>query len=219
MKLPLLLAMLVVAAPSAFAADKPLRLTGGPKAEDALRKFVSSDPRVRAKIDDLIKREEAFLAENRDTDLRDAVTDTNASDEMRRQLAKAAGSDRARVLQRLPGMKSPVGASCAILADCATPELALDVASAEQLPDALRSLVRPWMLLQSARGSVAEIAPLSDGGDAVLSVRLKGLDAAPLTLNVSPRILGGFKVWFDQPLTLASLYGRERDAALKSSRR
>jgi hypothetical protein len=35
---------------------------------------------------------------------------------------------------------------------------------------------------------------------------------------VSPRLLGGFKVWFDEPLVLASVYGRERDAALKSRR-
>jgi len=69
------------------------------------------------------------------------------------------------------------------------------------------------MLLQQARGSSVEITPATTG-DAVLTLKLKGLDAPPLTLNVSPRLLGGFKVWFDSPLVLASLYGRERDAAL-----
>jgi hypothetical protein len=214
----LLLAVLAVSAAPARAADKPLRLNGGPKAEDALRRFVSGDPRLKAKIDDAAKREEAFLAENRDTDLRDAVTDTNAADELRRQLGQAADSDRARVLRQLPGMKAPVAPDCASLADCASPDLALDVAGAEQLPDALRSLVRPWMLLQAARGSEIALSPASDAGDAVLSVTLKGVDAAPMILNVSPRILGGFKVWFDQPLVLASIYGRERDAVLKSPR-
>ena len=205
MKLSFLLAVLAVSAATARAADKPLRLAGGPKAEDALRKFVSADPRLKAKIDDAAKREEAFLIENRDSDLRDAVTDDRG--------------DRSALIGRLPGMQAPVASNCAALKDCGHPELALDVASAEQLPDALRSLVRPWMLLQAARGSEVVVAPASDAGDAVLSVTLKGVDAAPMILNVSPRILGGFKVWFDQPLALASLYGRERDAALKSSRR
>lgn len=218
MKLLPLLAVLAVAVP-ARAADKPLRLAGGPKSEDALRRFVSADPRLKAKIDDAVKREEAFLADNRDTDLRDAVADVNPAEELRRQLAQAGGSGRARALEQLPGMKAAPGALCGGLADCSTPELAMDVASAEQLPDALRGMVRPWMLLQAARGSEAVVTPAADAGDAILTVKLKGLDAAPLTLNVSPRILGGFKVWFDQPMTLASLYGRERDRALKAARR
>lgn len=215
MKLPLLLALLTVAAAPLRAAEKPLRLKGGPKSEDALRKFVSSDPRFKAKIDDAAKREEAFLAENRDSDLRDAVSETSGPDAVRLQLEGVPVSDRARVLEQLPGLKAPVPSNCAALADCARPELAMDVASAEQLPDAVRGLVRPWMLLQQARRSEVVLSPVSGEGDALLTVTLKGLDAAPLTLNVSPRILGGFKVWFDQPLLLASLYGRERDAALK----
>ena len=41
---------------------------------------------------------------------------------------------------------------------------------------------------------------------------LRGMDAAPLVLNVSPRLLGGFNVWFDEPARLADLYERERAA-------
>ncbi len=210
--------VVLTAALPARAADKPLRLSGGPKSEDALRKFVSTDKRLKAKIDDAAAREEAFLAENRDTDLRDAVSDTSGPDELKRQLAVAADSDRARLLQQLPGLKAPAAPSCATLADCATPDLASDVTDAEQLPEAVRALVRPWMLLQQARGSELELSPVSAEGDAFLVVTLKDSDAAPLTLNVSPRLLGGFKVWFDQPLVLASLYGRERADALKPRR-
>lgn len=218
MKYLLPLVLLAFALP-ASAADKPLRLTGGPKSEDALRRFLAADKRLKAKLDDAAAREEAFLAESRDSDLRDAVSDTNPIDELKRQLDSASGADRARALETLPGMKAPAAPSCATLADCATPELAADVNDAELLPDALRRLVRPWMLLQQARGSSAVLEPVEGAGDATLTVTLKDSDAAPLTLNVSPRLLGGFKVWFDQPLVLASLYGRERDAALKSARR
>lgn len=217
MKQALLLVALAVALP-ARAADKPLRLSGGPKSEDALRKFVTSDKRLKAKIDDAAAREAAFLAENRDSDLRDAVSDGNGEERFQHELANASGNDRARVLEQLPGLKVPTGAVCATLSACATPELSADVTDAELLPDAVRRLVRPWMLLQQARGSELELSPVSAEGDAFLTVTLKDSDAAPLTLNVSPRLLGGFKLWFDQPLVLASLYDRERSDALKSVR-
>lgn len=218
MKPALLLAVLAVALP-VRAADKPLRLSGGPKSEDALRRFIAGDKRLKAKLDDAAAREEAFLAESRDSDLRDAVSDTNPADELKKELASASGAGRVRALEQLPGMKAPAAPDCASLSDCATPDLAADVPDAERLPDALRRLVRPWMLLQQARGSEAVVTPVDGSGDATLTVTLKDCDAAPLTLNVSPRLLGGFKVWYDQPLVLASLYGRERDAALKSPRR
>lgn len=205
MKPALLLAVLVLPL-SARAAGKPLRLSGGPKSEDALRRFMTSDKRLKAKLDDAAAREEAFLAESRDNDLRDAVSDVPAPDRLKRQI------------EDLPGMKAPPAGACATLADCATPELAMDVPDAELLPDALRRMVRPWMLLQQSRGSEVAIEPAPEGGDAALVVTLRDLDAPRLTLNVSPRLLGGFKVWFDQPLVLASLYGRERDAALKPRR-
>jgi hypothetical protein len=205
-----------VAAP-AVAADKPLFLTGGPKAEDALRRFVERDPRLKAKLDDASRREEALLAADRDPDLRDSISDTNGPDQLRRSLAQASGADRAALLQKLPGLKAPPAPKCRVLSECADPELSVNVTDAALLPDAVRRLVRPWMLLQLARGSVVELIPAEGAGDAALKVALKGLSPAPLTLNVTPDA-GGFKIWFDRPQELASLYVRERDAALKSAR-
>ena len=217
MKLFLLLLAATVAAP-VRAADKPLFLTGGPKAEDALRRFVERDPRLKAKLDEASQREEALLAGDREPDLRDAVSDVNGPDQLKRRLAQASAPDRAALLQQLPGLKAPEAPSCRALAECANPALSVEVADAELLPDALRRLVRPWMLLQQARGSEVELTPASGTGDAALNVALKGLASAPLTLNVTANRPGGFKVWFDRPQELAALYVRERDAALKSTR-
>ena len=203
MKLTLIVIALTVAA-SARATE--VRLPGGPKSEDALRKFVETNPALKAKLSNLSEREEAFVAEARDGDLHDAVSEANGPEKLKNKLAQ------------LPGMQAPAPGACRVLAECATPELALDVPNAELLPGALRRLVRPWMLLQKARGADIRIAPADTGGDAVLSVKTKGLDVASLTLNVTPRLMGGFTVWYDQPLVLASVYGRARDAALKSSR-
>ena len=204
MKLSLLLLAVSVAAP-VRAADKPLFLTGGPKAEDSLRRFVERDPRLKAKLDEASRREEALLAADRDPDLRDAVSDGNHL-------------DHAALMRRLPGLKAPEAPTCRALAECSDPTFSMDVADAELLPDALRRLVRPWMLLQQARGSEVELIPVKDTGDAALIVALKGLATPPLTLNVTAKRPGGFKVWFDRPQELAALYGRERDAALKSKR-
>ena len=201
MKLSLLFLALTVVAP-VRAADKPLFLTGGPKAEDALRHFVERDPRLKAKLDAASQREETLIAADREPDLRDSVSDGN----------------RLALLQRLPGLKAPAAPTCRALSECADPELSVEVADAELLPDALRRLVRPWMLLQQARGSKVELTPAGGMGDAALYVALKGLASSPLTLNVAANRPGGFKVWFDRPQELAALYGRERDAALKSTR-
>jgi hypothetical protein len=217
MKLSLLLLAAALAAP-ALAADKPLFLTGGPKAEDALRRFVERDPKLKAKLDAAEQREEALLVAGRDPDLRDAVSDENGPGQFNRRLAQASVPGRAALLAELPGLKAPAAPTCLALSECAEPALSVSVPDAALLPDALRRLVRPWMLLQQARGSKVELISADGEGDAALKVALKGLAAEPLTLNVTPSRAGGFAVWFARPQELAVLYVRERAAALKAPR-
>jgi hypothetical protein len=216
MMLPLLLAA-ALAAPS-HAADKPLFLTGGPKAEDSLRRFVERDPKLKAKLDAAAEREEALLAKDRDPDLRDAVAEMNGPDQLSRRVAAASPSERKILLEGLPGLLAPAAPNCPALSECAEPELSVSVTDASLLPDALRRLVRPWMLLQQARGSKIELRPAEGTGDAALSVELKGLSVAPLTVDVTPSGASGFTVAFERPQEQAALYSRERDAALKSVR-
>lgn len=216
MKLPLLLLALFASAP-VRAADKPLFLTGGPKAEDALRRFVERDPKLKAKLDAAAQRESVILAANRDADLRDSVSDGGPG-QLKRRLETAAPADRAALLAQLPGVRAPETPNCLVLSDCAEPRLSASVSDPALLPDALRRMVRPWMLLQQARGSKIELTPAEGPSDAALRVGLKGLSTEPLTLNVAPGDAGGFKLWFDRPEELAALYARARAAALKSAR-
>lgn len=190
------LLLLLLASPALSAR---VRVGADAKSEDALRRFITADKSVRARLDDAKAREAAFRAEARESGLRDAVADAPVT--------------REQLLSELPGMKVPPAGACASLAACATIELAEDVAHPELLSDAVRRLLRPWMLLQAARGRKADIET-SDRHDALLTVRLRGVDAAPLVLNVSPRLLGGFRVWFDEPFRLSALYERERSAIL-----
>ncbi len=147
MKLSLLLLLAAAVVAPARGADKPLFLTGGPKAEDALRRFVERDPKLKAKLDDAAQREETLLVADRDPDLRDAVSDDNGPDRLKRRLAQASAPDRAALLSQLPGLKTLAAPTCLALSECADPEMSVEVADSSLLPDALRRLVRPWMLL------------------------------------------------------------------------
>lgn len=212
-----LLLSLILAAP-AFAASRSVRLTRGTKAEDKLRRFVSLDAGLKARLDEAARREEFYIAEARESDLRDAVSDAGYQDDLRSGVRKTGDEKRMGFLETLPGMKAAAAAACHTVAECPTPELALDVADAESLPDSVRRLVRPWMVLQQERGSAIELTSIEGPGDGALSVKLKDLEAQPLIINVSPRLLGGFKVWLERPLFLAALYGREREAVLQNAR-
>ena len=196
------LALLLLAGSSSAAT---VRLYGGPRSEDMLRRFVAQDGALKARLDEAVSRERAYVAEAMDSELRDSVAEPPTPERYK------------RMPERLPGMARVRSRACVTLSDCPTPDLALDVADSRALAESVRRLVRPWMLLQQARGKGLELRPVS-AGDAVLTLRLKGSKAAPLTLNVSPRLLGGFKVWFEQPLVLAALYGSERDALLRAAR-
>ena len=221
MKVSILLSLILTA--PAFAASAPhrsiVRLSAGSKSENKLRRFVSQDALLKARLDEAARREEFYIAEARESDLRDAVSDIHSGDQLRSGLAKTAGEKQKDLLETLPGIKAFGTATvCHTIATCPTPDLALDVADAEHLPDSVRRLVRPWMVLQQARGSVVELASIDGTGDAALSLKLEDLDASPLIINISPRLLGGFKVWFERPLVLAALYGREREAVLSAVR-
>jgi hypothetical protein len=212
MRTSLLLVLSLVAAVSASAA--PMKLKGGPKSEDKLRRFVENDAKLKARIQDAIKREARFVAEARESDLRDAVSDTSIND-LHANLEKSSVEKRKAILESMPGMRAFAGPACATLDSCVAPDMSLEVANASDVPATLRRMVRPWMALQQARGSEIEVATAEGEGDAAIIVKLKGVNAVPLRLNVSPHLIGGFAVWFDHPEAAAELYAREREIALK----
>lgn len=210
--------LLIVLAVPALAGASSVRISANKKAEDKLRRFIEQDPRLKARLDEAARREAYYLAEVRESDLRDAISDIQSGDQLLTGLEKSVGDKRKDILSSMPGMKAPPLPACHTVAACPTPELALDVLTPEELSDSVRRLVRPWLVLQQARGSAVELTPVDGPGDATLSMKVRGLDTQPLIINVSPRLLGGFKVWLENPLYLAALYGRERDAVLRSSR-
>lgn len=216
MKLAILL--VVLSAVPSFSAGSRVRLSGGINAENKLRLFVEQNERLKARLLEVAQRESSAGATSlRESDLRDAVSDMSG-DNMRLGLGKSQSDRRRALLEKMPGMKPSAMPECQSLVDCNAPHLALDAPDAQRLPDTLRRMVRPWMVLQEARGAEVELRAVDGPGDAALTLRLKDLDAQPLVLNVAPRPLGGFKVWFDRPFVLAALYGHERDMVLRPAR-
>lgn len=195
MGMRLALALVLLGSPVLAASN--ISVGAGPKAEDKLRRYVAGDKALRARLDDALRREALFRTEARETGLKDAVAD--------------AAATREQMIAEMPGMKMPPAPTCASLIECHAPEFSAVVDDSALLPDAVRDMMRPWLLLQEARGQKTEVSSASTG-DALMTVKLKGLDAPPLTLNVAPRLLGGFNVWFDEPARLTALYERERAA-------
>jgi hypothetical protein len=194
MKASLVIACAVVAVP-AFA-ESPLHLSGRPQDEAALESFLLESPALKARLDGAIRQEASQPPIAEETDLRDAVADVPP-----------------------PSAKSPAPSACRTLADCAAPELEIDADGARDLPGAIGRLVRPWMLLQKARGASLWIAAAEGPGDAALVLTPKGLrSSAPLTVHVTARPVGGFKVWLEDPLMLAWVYGDARGAVLGDAR-
>ena len=217
----LLLLLSAAAALPAFAANPPVvHLFDEARAEDKLRRFVESDQRLKTRLELTARREESYVSDMRDGNVRDALANRPNGDKLLTELETVTDDKRRDLLKHLPGMKTPPTPSsfCHTVADCPNPDLALDVADARALPESLRRLVRPWMVLQLARGSDADVSTLDGPGDATVSVRLHDSKIEPLIVNVTPNLLGGFKVWFERPLVLAALYDREREAVLRPAR-
>jgi|GEM_PF-3925479 len=198
MKIALLLGLVALAAPSMAA--NSVRLNGKPQDEAALLRFLSENPRVKARLDAAIRQEAALKPLAEETDLRDAV------------------ADRTGALDHGAGRGVPAPSSCRTLSDCAAPELATEAATAAELPQSIARIVRPWVLLQQARGGSLAVAPAAAPGDAALVLTPRGLRTAPLTVHVTARPLGGFDVWLERPFELAAVYGDARGAALEPRR-
>ena len=199
---------LVCAAPLRAQSSSPSQTAV--RADDRLRLWLASDPRVRVRIDQaqsvVVPAEQPAPALFADPDMKDALADRPQSPaESRRQL-----------LGRLPGLQAPRQMGCPDFTGCAVPPLALDIVPGESIEQAIRCLLRPWIWLADVRGIRLGVAPASaDEKEGVIAMNLKELGLTDVSLNVKSRPEGGFHLWFSRGLELASLYDRERQTAFK----
>jgi hypothetical protein len=159
-------------------------------ADDRLRAWLATDPKVR----ETIKRAQDAAEVLTDTDRKDAVADQPSD---------------GKSLQS--GPVSPRQA-CQDFATCSTPPLAADLTAGESVETAIRALLQPWIWLADAKGVRLGVAPSSPGGQAVLAMNIQGLGLSGVELQIKPRPQGGVRLWFSRRADLAALYAREHAA-------
>ncbi|MCX5797061.1 MAG: hypothetical protein NTY77_16330 [Elusimicrobia bacterium] len=152
-------------------------------ADDRLRAWLATEPKVREKI----ARTQGSAVVLVEPDLKDAVADRPA------------------------GPPSPQQPACQDLRSCAVPPLTLDIPPGESVEAAIRSMLRPWILLADARGTRLGVASAGSEGQAVLSMNLQGLGLSGVELNIAPKPGSGTHLWFSRGLELAEIYARERE--------
>jgi hypothetical protein len=179
--------------------------------EDRLRAWLETDvslSRRLAAVEDAPTGPIAY-----DPELRDSVSDAPSLGDLRRRIEESETNKRRALAAKLPGMDEPNFATCLTLGECAQPPLTVEVDDRAHLRAATRALIRPWLLLQKARGGWVKIeAARKDGQLVIMSLPELGRKVA---IKVEPKIGGGYRVWFEDGLALAHLFGVERDAALR----
>jgi hypothetical protein len=211
--LPALACLLAI--PSRAATPVSSRITfsarQAPKADNRVRAWLEEQPQLRKNLAAAVERADSYRPVP-DPDLRDSISDLSTG--LRERIESSQGADRRALLANLPGLKASDLPGCSTLDDCPQPLLALDVEDSAQLRPAIRSLVRPWLLLAQARRSAVSLEAATQGSDRALALSLPGLSLRDVGVNVAARPEGGFHVWMDQALVLASIFAQERESLL-----
>ena len=130
--------------------------------------------------------------------------------------SKAASAGR-RLMERLPGMAPKPFASCRVLEGCAEAPLAFHIEKGEHVPETVAALVRPWVLLQKARGKelIFNFAP--GAGDRLMNMNLEGLPQASFAVHISAPLTGGCEVSLRGRPDPSRLFDEQRRAVLENS--
>ena len=176
-----------------FAAAKPSQIE---KAHRRLAKWLKAKTKREfgPKIKRMVRNRQIFLAQHGDLDLRDAVAALPA------------------------GARSPERPVCATLELCPAPLDFAHADSALDLPDAIASLLRPWLVLQHRRSGRVAIDLTAQDSEVLLNLTLEGLVQGPIKVQVSPDTTAGFQVWLGRASDLGRIYSFSREALLSPSK-
>jgi hypothetical protein len=152
-------------------------------ADDRLRVWLTTDPKVREKITRTQDATPVFV----EPVLKDAVSDG-------------------------PSMQAPLQLGCRDFTTCLMPPLALDLPAGANIEAAIRAMVRPWIWLADAKGVRLGVAPARPESQSILLMNIQGLSLSGVGLNITPRKGGGVRLWFSRGSELAALYAREHAA-------
>ncbi|MBI4387246.1 MAG: hypothetical protein HY551_07675 [Elusimicrobia bacterium] len=217
MKRPLLAAFAcLVAAQSLWAqSSQDLRYSppsGGRSDELQLRSWLKSHSKVRRKLASVV-RDATAAGHDIPQDLRDAPGPANVQS-LKERIEQAEPIERRMLLERLPGMRAAAFDACRSLSTCARAPSLLHVENPSLVDDAVVALIRPWMILQNARGKELRIVSSAGAGEQLVRLKLGGLEKAVLEVHASPTPMGGVNVWLYGRPDPSALFDQERRALL-----
>ena len=186
-------------------------------AEAGLKDWMRQQPALKKKLAALAREARRIEAE-RPSDLRDAPSSIPSAEALRSRLEAAAPAERQALLERLPGLKADPLQACARLETCSSAPLSFDVERSAQVGPAVWALIRPWMLLQQARGFELGVLVDEEKGDRLLKLELEGEPRLALSLHAEAAPEGGFRLWLDGAPEAADWFARTRLAVLAPGR-
>ena len=148
------------------------------------------------------------------SDLKDAVAAPQP--EIRDDILRAQGDQRQRLAEHLPGMAPEPFDYCRNLEQCTQARTSFHVDDESSVRDAVAGLVRPWIILEKARGNALDFEPAEDG-QKILDLKMKSLPDAGLGVNVEHVSTGGYDVWLTGKSNPGDLFRHTRDAVLAPS--
>lgn len=206
--------------PALNAAARPIPAPMPPSPEPALH---SSDWSVEEKLrvwlsgQKFDSKPKAVLPAEDMSDLKDAVASPAPPPEIRDDILRAQGAQRQQLAERLPGMAAEPFDFCRDLEHCTRARTSFHVDDESLVRDAVAAVVRPWIILEKARGDALAFEPVEGAGDKILDLKLKSLPNAALGVHVEPVSTGGYDVWLTGSSNPGDLFRHARQDVLPPS--
>lgn len=185
-------------------------------ADNHLTAWLDSQSQLSRKLSVSAKKAKKWRDAARNSGLKDSIASRTAAG---RSVGGADAPRRARpLMERLPGMGPEPFASCRMMEGCTEAPYGFFVEKEEDVSRAVAALVRPWVLLQQARGQelLLDLAP--GPGERIINLKMAGLPQASLQVYVGARLTGGYEVTLRGRPEPGELFAEQRRLVLAAAR-
>ena len=149
-----------------------------------------------------------FLATHETDELRDSIASAEPPASVKHAALRRINSGMPPAFWSLT---APHPETCLSLSDCATPPLALDIVKAEDIPAAILTLLRPWLLLEQAGKTSLRLTADKRTNGHLFDMDIEGLPDGPAGLRLATKPNGkGYRIWFEDGLVLAAFFESRR---------
>jgi len=198
MRLPLTFIMTLSLVSSVMAKDRSFMIFGPGSNEKQMGEWISDQDPIQKEINEEIQQardlaavKQSIIGKQDKSDLHDALTDGPRPDldlvKLHEGLAQDPNAKRHADVEKLPGMRPKPFENCQTLRTCSEVPMSVSLTNFETgaVEDAIASLIRPWVVLQKARGEPLRIIPAADKSGRLMKVSLAGVQEVVFDIYVS----------------------------------